>query len=282
MLVSFASVEFYEPQHRLVESARPFVDGYLCYRDVDLPRSFLRRNARHFQDDRGFGYWVWKPWVLLDALSRLDDGDLLLYVDSGNTVLADLAPLFTLCASSESGIVLFDNQDGHPEGGVWKNGMWTRGDCFALMDATETEFVDGVQVDAAYIVVEKRPSTVEFVQEFLAACEDYRIISDAPSVLLPDAPDFVDHRHDQSVLSILAIKHRLKLERAPSRHADDVDVPPRRRSYPQLFDHHRSRPQLFDHHCRDYFVPRARQAHRRATVRKFARVPKRITWLAAP
>ncbi|MCJ7672424.1 MAG: hypothetical protein MUP67_10345 [Acidimicrobiia bacterium] len=280
MLVSFASVEFYEAQHHLVESAKPFVDGYLCYRDVDLPRSFLRRIARHLQDDRAFGYWAWKPWVIFDALGRLDDGDLLFYADSGNVVLADLAPLFELCASSESGIVLFDNQDGSPDGALWKNGMWTRGDCFALMDATGAEFVDGLQVTAGYIVVEKRPSTVSFIRKFLAACENYQIISDAPSTLLPNAPNFVDHRHDQSVLSILAVKNGIELERAPCQHADDIAVPPRRRPYPQLFDHHR----------RAYYLPREtpaaqtllRRARRRATMRRLATIPKRVTWTTAP
>lgn len=278
VLVSFATVEFYEAQGALTESARPFVDGFIWYRDADLPRSFLRRNARLFEDGRGFGYFVWKPWVILEALRKLDDGDVLLYVDSGNLVVGDLAPLFELCAASEQGIVVFDNRDWSPGAAVWKNSMFTRGDCFALMDATGPEFVGGDHVDASYLVVQKRPSAIRFLEEFLDACEDYRIVSDAPSSLRDDEPDFVDHRHDQSVLSILAIKHGIEPEREPSQFGNSlIGV---KSPYPQLFDHHRRAFHLLPTGSRAA-ARAARRARRHATLRRLSRTEKRVTWTAS-
>jgi hypothetical protein len=45
------------------------------------------------------------------------------------------------------------------------------------------------------------------VQEWLAGCEDQRILTDISNACgLPNFPDFVEHRHDQSVLTLCAIK----------------------------------------------------------------------------
>ena len=32
---------------------------------------------------RGFGYWIWKPQVILQSLRMMDKGDVLLYADAG-------------------------------------------------------------------------------------------------------------------------------------------------------------------------------------------------------
>jgi hypothetical protein len=55
------------------------------------------------------------------------------------------------------------------------------------------------------------------VRDWLAyACED-ELITDSPNRLgLPNLPGFVDHRHDQSILSLLAAREALELFRHPS------------------------------------------------------------------
>jgi hypothetical protein len=274
ILVSFATVDFYEAQHLLVESARPFVDGYIWYREFDLPWSFRRRNARLIRDGRGLGYFVWKPWVILDALRKLEDGALLLYSDSGNLIVNDPAPLFELCEASERGIVVFDNRDWCPGGAVWKNSMFTRGDCFELMDATAPEFVNGDQVNASYLVAQKRESAITFLEEFLGACEDYQIVSDAPNTLRANESDFRDHRHDQSVLSILAIKHGIQTERDPSQFGNAlIGV---KGEYPQIFDHHRRRYSSLVPGTRAW-ARTSRRSRLRCTLRRCAGIRKGIT-----
>ena len=272
--MSFATIEFYEAQQVLVHSAREHVDGFIWYRERDLPRDFRRRNHQLFRDQRGFGYFVWKPWVILDALAKIDDGDLLLYVDSGNTITSDPAPLFELCAASHLGIVVFDNRDWCPGGNVWKNSMFTRGDCFERMHATGPEFIGGDQVNASYLVVQKRPAALDFLTEFLHACEDYQIVSDVPNVLRENEPDFLDHRHDQSVLSILAIKHGIPFERDPSQFGNHlINI---KGTFPQIFDHNRHR-RTYSRLTRAWL---AGQGLLRAALRRIARVEKGVTWIA--
>jgi hypothetical protein len=242
ILTSFATAEYYDTLDQLVESARSFVDGYLCYRDVDLSPRFYRRNARLFADRRGFGYWVWKPHVVREALLRIDDGDLVLYCDAGNLVVSTLDPLFEICAASDTGILLFDNGDHHPNGGVWRNSMWTARVCFEELGLTAPEFLHGPQVNASYIVVQKRPSAVKFIDDYQRWCERYDAVAGPRRPDRPEHPDFVEHRCDQSILSLLAIRDGVRLGRDPSEHGNDRITSGS--AYPQVFNHHRSRYRL--------------------------------------
>jgi len=63
--------------------------------------------AIHVQE-RGAGYWLWKPYIILKTLLyEMEEGDLLLYADSGSEAIGDLRPLFEL--AEEDDIVIFRN-----------------------------------------------------------------------------------------------------------------------------------------------------------------------------
>lgn len=66
---------------------------------------------------------------------------------------------------------------------------------------------------------------MRFVEEWLRYCRDERILTDIPNESgYPNLTGFVDHRHDQSVLSLLAEKYHINLYRKPS-HSCSVVLP---------------------------------------------------------
>ena len=80
---------------------------------------------------RGGGYWLWKPLVVRDALSRLADGAVLLYADAGCTLfpaetsswhakLRGLSEGRPIDAHQLSGMTI--------DGKIVSNGAWCRGD----------------------------------------------------------------------------------------------------------------------------------------------------------
>jgi hypothetical protein len=76
-----------------------------------------------------------------------------------------------------------------------------------------------------------------FVTEWLTYAQDSRAITDDANVLgLPNYPEFHDHRHDQSILSLLAKKWNLTLYPDPSQWGAGAQRP-----YPTVFEHHRSK-----------------------------------------
>jgi hypothetical protein len=53
---------------------------------------------------------------------------------------------------------------------------------------------------------------VQFVAQWLAYAQDARVITDALSVFGPEDSDFIDHRHDQSICSLLSKKWEITLQ----------------------------------------------------------------------
>jgi hypothetical protein len=83
-LCGFADKRFKTPHERFLEQAKQLnvYDGIYLHNEDDLDRAFYN----HFKDKfklRGFGYWVCKPQIILQTLSKIDEGDLLQYTDIG-------------------------------------------------------------------------------------------------------------------------------------------------------------------------------------------------------
>jgi len=233
ILVSFATnPKWYRSQQLLNNSAKQGgFDGTISYTDKGRDWEFTKK-YNDVTCTRGYGYWQWKPIIILDALSKLNDGDIVGYVDSGNVIINNLEYVFNAC--EERGIVLFDNRDGNYVT-THKNKEWTKRDCFVLMDCDSEEYYNAPQVDAAYQFYKKTPNTIEFLEKYMSFCSNDNIISDLPNITKDNLPEFKDHRHDQSILSLMAVKYEIPLLPEPSEWGNYLEDRP----YPQLFLHHR-------------------------------------------
>ena len=236
-LFSFGTWQYYLTLDKLKESAINFVDNVKIYKESDIETGFYIQFYNHFKDKRGFGYWIWKPYFINKLLENAKEDDIFIYVDSGNIVKDDLKVLFDLCRKDEKGVILFDNRDGTEDGGVWKNARWTKSDCFNLLTLTTPEYLQGNQVNASYIVFRKTNFSVKFFDLFMRASSNYNIISDAPNVTDNFNKEFYDHRHDQSILSLLSIKYKIAIYRDPSQWG--YRVYKQTDPYGLLFEHHR-------------------------------------------
>lgn len=154
---------------------------------------------------RGAGYWRWKPWIILDTFRHAKEGDLVFYTDAAMEMIADPAPLFALAA--EHSIVLFEHGR-NPDGTAsLPMSAWTKRDCFVLMDADEPRYHDAQQLLGGFQMYRVCAESREFLRRLAEETMDDRKVSDLPNASgLPNLPGFKDHRHDQSVLSILGMK----------------------------------------------------------------------------
>jgi organic radical activating enzyme len=202
-LITFATAEYRAQADRLIRSARGFFDRAMTLAPVDIPASFYRENAGLFGHRRGFGYWCWKPLLILRELEKLPAGGELMYADSSVVIERDPAPLFKVLTDRNLDVGLF-----HQKREKHRNSTWTRGDCFRLMGCDEERFWDGDNLATTFNVWRRSPWSIDFLKEWLKWCCDERVVSDLPSGT-PNAPDFRDHRHDQSIASLMAIRDDL-------------------------------------------------------------------------
>lgn len=112
---------------------------------------------------------------------------------------------------------------------------WTKRDCFQLMECDKAEVIDTKQRLGSFSLWKKTAFTMKFVEEWLNYSKDERIVTDIENVLgLPNYDGFVEHRHDQSIFSLLLKKYEIKVYRDPSQHGNDfVDLYPDSK-YPQV------------------------------------------------
>lgn len=91
------------------------------------------------------------------------------------------------------------------------------------MGLKEDKYIFGKQADAAFQLYKKNNSSINFIRELLFYSSNFHILTDAPNITGENFPGFKDHRHDQSILSLLAIKYNIKLTKSPRRFNEHED-----------------------------------------------------------
>ena len=234
ILVTFATPKWYDSQELLIQSSKNNgFSGYIKYTEKSKDWEFIKKYGNIYTDTRGYGYWQWKTKIILDAMSQIDYGDCVGYIDSGNIIINNLDYVFNICETQN--IVLFDNRDGNYEGVPHKNGVWTKRDCFVLMNCDNESYYNAPQIDASYQFYKKTDDVLKFLEEYDTYCSNENIISDLPNITESNLPQFKDHRHDQSILSLMALKYKIPLLPEPSEWGNHILDRP----YKQLFLHHR-------------------------------------------
>jgi hypothetical protein len=196
-------------QHNSMTSFKQFdeFDEYESLCEKCLDEQFKYENQKILDNGKGAGYWLWKPYIILNKLNNLDSGDILLYCDSGISQIKSLSPIFEHMQYHDVAMFLIND-------GLGDERDACKRDALILMNCDESKFwtksknVHSGQYGASYIFFRKSDATVQCVKEWLNFSQDYRIISDEPNTLgIDNYQQFNAHRHDQSILSLLCKKY---------------------------------------------------------------------------
>ena len=157
-------------------------------------RDFILKNRR------GFGFYVWKPHIILQALEKIPRGDVLLWIDAGCEIRENRGHELRALAEQTEDILLF--RIARHSVGEWTNS-------FTL---------DAIGVDEDILQRDQFAATVMFLRHTdasLQLCADWAAWASRDNCgCLIDRPyrderePFIEHRHDQSILSILIHKYR--------------------------------------------------------------------------
>jgi hypothetical protein len=170
----------------------------------NLDSAFRESHAATLDHPRGAGYWLWKPYVLNQVLATVEEGDVVVYCDAAMHFVDSADRITTFMDGASLDLLL------PGEGFVER--QFTKRDAFVLMDCDSSRYTDTPQRFASFVAVRKTSFSVEILQEYFRYAADPRILTDQPNVAgSPDHPDFVDHRHDQSILSLLSKRHDVEV-----------------------------------------------------------------------
>lgn len=164
---------------------------------------FYSKNKQILDKERLAGYAIWKPYIILDLMSKIQNGDIVVYMDCGDV------PTNVAINNHIKDYMQYHDQYLittmiHP------NYRYTKRDCFVLMKCDAPNYWNAVQLEDGFIALKRTEDNTKLLLEWLSFCEDERIVTDLPNTQgLPNFYDFVDHRHDQSVLSLIQVKYNL-------------------------------------------------------------------------
>lgn len=197
-LINFADKSFKTNQKYNSFTAKFFgrANKVISYSPEDISEYLnLHPNFKKY-DYKGYGNYFWKPYIILKGLDEIEYGDFLFYSDSGAIVLKNLKDLCKSLETSNKDILAFKLP--------LIEKQWTKRDTFVLMNSDVESVINSNQFLCTFICIKKTKASIDFFTRFKTYCEDERIVSDLDNTQgLPNYPEFIAHRHDQSIFSIM-------------------------------------------------------------------------------
>ncbi len=218
IFLSFADKRLYRAAKRIHKQATDMAayDRVIVANEDNLDADFKEKyRSKMIPGSRGFGYWCWKPQIILQTLRVIENGDILQWTDVGCHINAGgkkrLLEYFQICADTQSDILAFQgrapepplNYDGRYLPDVTEC-KWTKGDLFDYFDiGLDTRFSLSPQIGTTTFFVKKSSASVELIQAWQNTYStNFAYADDSPSVS-PNSTGFIEHRHDQSIFSLL-------------------------------------------------------------------------------
>lgn len=202
------SVNYHNAVDRICKQAEEFeiFDRIIGYKCKDLPTQFPEfwEREKDFirSHPRGYGYWIWKPFLVLDTLERMNDGDILFYGDAGCELnIRGKSRMMEYIEMTKERDTLFF-QITRPEF------KWTKADSVMSVGLSmDSPILQSNQIESNAFFLKKTEVVLNLIREVkeIANKVHHHYVTDDRS-LMPNHPEFVEHRHDQSLLSLLVKK----------------------------------------------------------------------------
>jgi hypothetical protein len=224
--ITFATPDFMSFAEKNVQTALSVgkFDTAKIYTMADIDPHFQAKNQFLFQHKRLGGYAVWKPYIILKRLLEIPDGDVLCYNDSKYLWLKNVRTFeHDILKNKNIGIYL-----NKPNSGNHIEKQWTKFDAYCLMNTPAVSLNNIKNTNQAwsgFILLRKHFNPVRFIGEWLTYNQDPRISSDIPSLYGKEDETFIENRHDQTILSLLAKKWGIEMHKIDRTYMIDVRNP---------------------------------------------------------
>jgi hypothetical protein len=203
------SKNFHDAVNRLCNQAQKFnlfneIKGY-TENDLMKDDEYYNKHKNFIKNNkRGYGYWIWKSYIVHKNLQKMNDGDILVYLDcgcelniNGKKKFMEFLELsktkFILCGKTISTDITYTKMDIIKYFGMENN-----------IDKLKLP-----HMECSTLIIYKNNLTSELVEEWYNVCSNnYNFIDDSPSIA-PNFDSFIENRHDQSIFNLVLKKHNI-------------------------------------------------------------------------
>lgn len=220
---TYGDDNFKDSKNRIKKEAEEshFFDKIFVFGPQHLDKEFIEKTKPYILSVKGGGFWLWQSYFLKHIFSQMNDGDYCFYVDAGCTINSSGKKRFfeylKMLDSTETGCVAFCMKDlkEYP----WTNNLivsvdnlyeyqWTNGATLEYFNSDDS-IKNSFQLVAGISMFKKNELSCNLIDEY------YKIAISRPDLFSDDhnngynVPGFKDHRHNQSVFSILRKKYNV-------------------------------------------------------------------------
>lgn len=172
------------------------------YTEDDLSDDFKLKYK--CKETRAYGYYMWKPYVILDAISKIKSNEILVYIDCGFTLNIKGMDRFLqyITYMQNHDILCYNTCFFSDYSKRFLEKSWSKFDLITYMKAEK--IMDTIQICAGSSIFKNTAFSKTFLEKWLhiGALHDCHFSNDDQSKIKNDT-SFCEHRHDQSIFSLL-------------------------------------------------------------------------------
>lgn len=188
--------------HQEADQSKMF-DHIITFTDQDLEKDqeFWETHGEFISNpkhQRGYGFWLWKPYIIMKVMDLLEYGDFLVYADAGCTINSNGGQRFqeyqSMLNSNPFGLLAYQLY-------ACNDIEYIKRATLEYIGATEHD-KNTPQIITTALVIKKTNKSMEFIKRWYEFASMYDLIND-DSHQENEYPEFKDHRHDQAIFSLL-------------------------------------------------------------------------------
>lgn len=198
--------QYIDAARRIISQAQStniFKETY-GYIDVNLKedQSFWDKHCDFIASHpRGYGYWIWKPYLILKTLMTLPENSILLYCDGGCEIdIKKAADLSSMLDHAKTDYIIGTTTQ--------MERIWCKKDLIDYLEIKNNDYLRTPQRQATAIAFLKCDGVVTLVKLWYENACNYHLLDDSPSIT-KNLHRFREHRHDQSIFSLLTKKYNM-------------------------------------------------------------------------
>lgn len=202
------TTNYHDAVKRICKQAESFrlFNKIFEYTDIDLKQDtvFWNKHGNFIEKNpRGYGYWLWKPYLIMKTLGQLDDNDILIYCDCGIELnINGKKRLIDLINKTNEKLIIGSRASS-------TDYTFTKMDLIKYFGLDDVVKLKMDHMQPGCLILKKCDKIIKLVEEWYEiGSNNYHFIDDSPSIM-PNFDGFHEHRHDQSIFNLLVKKYNL-------------------------------------------------------------------------
>lgn len=201
------SIDYNNAAQRITRQAKSFnmFDCFLTYTENDLKNDkyFWNKHSDFIlKNKRGYGYWIWKPYLIMKTLEKMKNDDILFYIDCGCELDIKYKNKMYYYFKNVDKDLIVGTLTSHNEKDYVKK------DLLIFLDMYNKNILNSTQRQAGILLLKKTDSVYNLVKEWYKISCIYKYLDDSTSKNKNDNT-FDGHRHDQAIFSLLTKKYNI-------------------------------------------------------------------------